>query len=288
MLLNNTVKHGIAPSELAQEMGFRLGDKIEAVNGKTIIHLDDALNSEILMSEKPYYTVKRNDSIIDVKLPDDFLKKLTKKTKGAFFTPRMELYVQKVNSGSAAEKAGLQPKDKIIGVDTNKIILFEEGFKLSDCVLLLDADHVVREVNDFNNIDIKILEPGIYPQLMWKHPNECSFENFILGKTPRVPYGVEYKRYCESLNLNLEKVFLIQESFVLIKKNEKIYDFLLIWEKLAKFCEDQDLKRNQHILGYGEGYSLGVSIRGADLKIFESNQVVNNIIKNFKHLAWEK
>ena len=170
----------------------------------------------------------------------------------------------------------------------DKRILFEEGFKLSDCVLLLDADHVVREVNDFNNIDIKILEPGVYPQLMWKHPNECSFENFILGKTPRVPYGVEYKRYCELLNLNIEKVFLIQESFVLIKKNEKIYDFLLIWEKLAKFCEDQDLKRNQHILGYGEGYSLGVSIRGADLKIFESNQVVNNIIKNFKHLAWEK
>ncbi len=126
MLINSTIKHGIAPSELAQEMGFKLGDKIEAVNGKPVKHIDDALNSEILMSEKPYYTVKRNDSIIEVKLPDDFLKKLTKKTKGAFFTPRMELYVQKVNSGSAAEKAGLQPKDKIIGVDTNKIILFEE------------------------------------------------------------------------------------------------------------------------------------------------------------------
>jgi regulator of sigma E protease len=39
LLLNSSVKKGIAPSELAQEMGFRMGDKIESVNGNKIIHL---------------------------------------------------------------------------------------------------------------------------------------------------------------------------------------------------------------------------------------------------------
>ena len=126
LLLNSSVKKGIAPSELAQEMGFRMGDKIESVNGNKIIHLEDALNAQIIMSENPVYIINRNDSMVDIKLPNDFLKRLTKKTKGGFFTPRMELFVEKTNVGSAAEKAGLMPNDKIIGVDTNNINCFDE------------------------------------------------------------------------------------------------------------------------------------------------------------------
>ena len=126
LLLNSSVKKGIAPSELAQEMGFRMGDKIESVNGNKIIHLEDALNAQIIMSENPIYTVNRNDSMVDIKLPNDFLKRLTKKSKGGFFTPRMELFVEKTSVGSAAEKAGLMANDKIIGVDTNNINCFDE------------------------------------------------------------------------------------------------------------------------------------------------------------------
>ncbi len=126
LLLNSSVKKGIAPSELAQEMGFRMGDKIESVNGNKIIHLEDALNAQIIMSENPIYTVNRNDSMVDLKLPNDFLKRLTKKSKGGFFTPRMELFVEKISVGSAAEKAGLMANDKIIGVDTNNINCFDE------------------------------------------------------------------------------------------------------------------------------------------------------------------
>ena len=126
LLLNSSVKKGIAPSELAQEMGFRMGDKIESVNGNKIIHLEDALNAQIIMSENPIYTVNRNDSMVDIKLPNDFLKRLTKKSKGGFFTPRMELFVEKISVGSAAEKAGLMANDKIIGVDTNNINCFDE------------------------------------------------------------------------------------------------------------------------------------------------------------------
>jgi len=126
LLLNSSVTKGIAPSELAQEMGFRMGDKIESVNGNKIIHLEDALNTQIIMSDNPVYTVNRNDSMVDLKLPNDFLKRLTKKTKGGFFMPRMELFVEKTIVGSAAEKAGFKPNDKIIGVDTISFDCFDE------------------------------------------------------------------------------------------------------------------------------------------------------------------
>lgn len=124
LLINSSIKQGITPSEMAKEFGFKMGDKLETVNGTKIIHINDALNTELLMGDKVSYTVNRNDSLIDVKLPEDFLKRLTKKSKEVFFTPRMELYVEKINIGSAAEKAGLMPNDKIIGIDTNRFILF--------------------------------------------------------------------------------------------------------------------------------------------------------------------
>jgi hypothetical protein len=181
----------------------------------------------------------------------------------------------------------IEYKEKIFSFHDKRII-FREGFKHSNCVLLLDADHEVREVNNFNDIDTTNLESGVYPQLLWKYPIDCSFEHFIDGKTPRVPYGIEFKKHCDFLKLNLKNVVLIQESFVLIKKNENINTFLDIWDKLSEFCNQQDIKRNQHVLGYGEGYSLGVSVNNSNLKIFESNPIVNQIIKNFKHLAWER
>lgn len=126
LLINNSVKQGIVPSELAMEMGFKLGDKIESVNGKKIIHLEDALNTELLMGDHINYTVSRNDSMVNISLPDDFLKRLTKKTKGGFFTPRMEVFVEKTITGSAAQKAGMLPNDKIIGVDTIAMNCFDE------------------------------------------------------------------------------------------------------------------------------------------------------------------
>ena len=126
LLINSSVKHGIAPSEFAKEMGFKMGDKIVSVNGNKVLHLEDALNSEVILSEGATYIVERNNEQVSVQLPSDFLNKLPRKAKGSFFTPRMELYVAKTLPGSAAEKAGLLANDRIIAVDTNQFNCFDE------------------------------------------------------------------------------------------------------------------------------------------------------------------
>ncbi len=126
LLINNSIKHGIAPSELAKEFGFKMGDRLEAVNGTKILHINDALNTELLMGDKVNYTVNRNDSLIAVNLPEDFLKRLTKKSKEVFFTPRMELYIDKTFPGSIAEKSGLKANDKLIKIDTIEFVCFDE------------------------------------------------------------------------------------------------------------------------------------------------------------------
>jgi hypothetical protein len=178
--------------------------------------------------------------------------------------------------------------DKNIFSYHDKNIIFKEGFKISNNVLLLDADTALRDDNCILNIDIDSIQPGIYPQIIWKHPATCSIENFFLGNTCRVPYGLSYKQFCIDNNINFTGAQLIQESFLLIKKNENIIKFIETWEKLADFCNKQDMERNQDILGYGEGYSIGVSASNSNLQVFENNENVDKLISCFKHYAWEQ
>lgn len=170
----------------------------------------------------------------------------------------------------------------------DKRLVISKAFDNFDYVILMDADHTLREKNTITQIKNIKLESGLYPQLIWRHPIDCSFENFILGNTPRVPYGREYKEYCEKIGLELDNIFLIQESFIIFSKNENTEKFIKIWENLAFFCETKDIERNQSILGYGEGYTIGVAARNSGLLINDKHPIIGEFTKNFKHLAWEK
>lgn len=170
----------------------------------------------------------------------------------------------------------------------DKRLLLDMAFNKFQYAILMDADHSLRDVNslcEINNIELK---PGLYPQLIWRHPIDCSFDNFILGNTPRVPYGLEYKSYCESIGLKLDNVLLIQESFIIFSKNQNIKTFIDIWDKLAQFCDNKDTERRQSILGYGEGYSIGVAARNSGLLVDDRHPIINEFSKNFKHFAWER
>jgi hypothetical protein len=173
----------------------------------------------------------------------------------------------------------------------DKRIIFEKGFEYSDTVLLLDADHCVREDLKQNLIDFDSdkISTGAYPQITWKHPSSCSIENFLDGLTNRVPYGIEFKQYSISKNYKLQNSLLIQESFLIIKEDrEKVSNFLEIWSDLQSFCENRDIGRQQHVLGYGEGYSIGVSLNTANINIIEGNSDIGKLASSFKHFAWEK
>lgn len=170
----------------------------------------------------------------------------------------------------------------------DKRLIFEKGFELSECVILLDADHAIREKNTLSEIKDMNVEPGLYPQILWKHPAHCSFENFIEGKNDRVPYGREFKEFCYNKGWAIDNCVLIQESFLIFKKHNNINVFLNVWKQLANFCETKDLERKQSILGYGEGYSIGVAVRNSGLSIIEHHPLMHSLAKDMKHFAWER
>lgn len=173
----------------------------------------------------------------------------------------------------------------------DKRLIFEEGFKISNLVLLLDADHyVVKEkIQNINLEKIYNLPDGAYPQIVWRSPADCSMEYFLEGLTSRVPYGIAFREYCNHKGYSLDNAELIQESFILIKETEdfKKNKFLQIWEDLQNFCEKKDKERFQDVLGYGEGYSIGVGLYNAGIEVKNIPECVGELISTFKHIAWE-
>lgn len=126
-LLNKSLKHGIVPNELAKSYGFKTGDQLIGVNGKTIVYFNDALNSEILLGQKPpMYAINRNGVDTTITFPDNYLDQLTKAKRGTLFMPRMHVYVKKLIPSSPAEDAGLKPNDHIIMVDSVPTICYDE------------------------------------------------------------------------------------------------------------------------------------------------------------------
>jgi len=170
-----------------------------------------------------------------------------------------------------------------------KYKIFEEGFKLSDTVLLLDADCTLKERQYITHYDTTHLEDGIYPQVIWKCPNECCMESFLSGNNWRVPYGREFKEFCDSKSFDYNDTDLLQESFLLIKSKDKTKSdkFISTWKELKSFCDEKDKERQQSLLGYGEGYSVAVSAKTADLKVHDGNEEISRFASGIRHYAWE-
>ena len=174
----------------------------------------------------------------------------------------------------------------------SKLVALEESLKIKNTVILLDADHRINKEKNYLHLlnELNDIEEGLYPHFLWKSPCGCSLESFLLGLTPRVPYGIEYKQYCIDNYIKTDGCSLIQESFILIKaydnSKDKLYKFFNTWRQLAVFCDDKDKQRNQSVLGYGEGYTIAISALNASLKVIEYNDKVSRLKDSFQHFAW--
>jgi len=124
--LNSSLKYGTVPSEIASEAGFKLGDKIVSVNGKSIKYFEDILDVDALIGEKTVFEVDRNGETVSIELPKDFARKMADSDMPRFLTPRQTFYVADIAPNNNAEKAGITVNDKILAVDSTPVNFFDE------------------------------------------------------------------------------------------------------------------------------------------------------------------
>ena len=123
-------KNGIVALELGKQIGLKTGDKVVKVNGADYKSLADLRTSDVLLGENSSYTVLRDGQEIEVKIPSNFIEKLSDK-KAAFIEPVAAFKVAEV---AAPEEPGSQ--------DGELLPAFSAGLKAGDYITAVNGQSI--------------------------------------------------------------------------------------------------------------------------------------------------
>lgn len=152
------------------DAGFRTGDILQSIDGKTIDAKDYA-SAWDMIQPGARVGVLRDGKATEVVVSDDLIRKIA--TKGKDFIPmsmRVPVYVAKVMNGEPADKAGLLPGDRIVAVasDTTPAITeftpslqAHKGQTVPLTVVRKDGrtEKLTATISDGGKIGIQMLSP---------------------------------------------------------------------------------------------------------------------------------
>ncbi len=123
-LANKDAIYGIQCDSLAQEMGFRNGDRILYLDKLPVESFSDIVPDIIFNQVKTVTLIRENDTLT-VPITDRFLPVILK-GESRLFEPRVPFVIQSVPETSLNAKSGLQQGDKVIGIDSVEVSFFRD------------------------------------------------------------------------------------------------------------------------------------------------------------------
>ncbi|EAY28823.1 RIP metalloprotease RseP [Microscilla marina] len=121
-----TEKYGVTVGSIGKEIGLKDGDKILKVNGESVEKFSE-FRSKIITERDCFYTIERDGKEMTVKVPNSMLNKLVSmKGVNPLFSPRFPYEVNKVKKKTPAAKAGLKKGDKILTINDQTTLLFDQ------------------------------------------------------------------------------------------------------------------------------------------------------------------
>ncbi len=126
-------QYGIHVDSIGYEMGLRNGDKILRVGDQPFEKFNPrVVIKEIILNNARSLTVEREGQIIDIPIDPkyaDILSRFENKNI-VLFQPRVPFVASELIKDGPAERAGIQPKDRIIGLDSFPTPFFDQFFEL--------------------------------------------------------------------------------------------------------------------------------------------------------------
>ena len=120
-LYSEALPLGLAPSPIAQEIGFQLGDQIQTVDGEVLDNVLD-INKYLFLRSVENVTVKHADGRTErLSIPENFGKQMFESGELIPFYPLYPAVLDSVIPGSKAFNAGLQSDDKIISINGHAV-----------------------------------------------------------------------------------------------------------------------------------------------------------------------
>lgn len=114
---------------LAYELGLKDGDKVLSINQQPIEDFN-AFTKVLLIDDAKTLEVNRDGEDTTLAVPEGFVSKVISERSRSkslqMIAPRLPVEVRELASGSNAEKAGMKVGDRIVGVNENSTIFFDE------------------------------------------------------------------------------------------------------------------------------------------------------------------
>ncbi len=170
-------KYGISADSLAQEMGFRNGDKIISIDGQYVEDFQK-IPMDIILNEAKTAQVMRNGQKVDIVFPEGSLHKLVKHKSPVFISVRIPFIAKSFTKESVAKQAGMQAGDTIIAINGMEKRYFgefrEEVLKHKN----QDVTITVKRGNNLIDLNMHLGDDG----LLGVYPVNDLDEFFTLNK----------------------------------------------------------------------------------------------------------
>ncbi len=187
ILTNENMPGGFEVSELVQPYGFKDGDKILQVDGEDLENIID-INKFLFLRDVSEVRVQHYDGTREnISVPEDIGTIMF--TNGVMrpFTPLVQPILDSISPNSPAENAGLKSGDKIVRVNGNEIIkwqdfteLVKENTSPNINIEIERENEIISNIiplNEENKIGVTVLLPKIIPTKL----EYSFFESFSEG-----------------------------------------------------------------------------------------------------------
>ena len=190
------VKTGMEFSDYAKTVGFENGDIIYGVDGVELKELDIQK-----IGESQKVTVQRNNELVDIVMPADFMQNIIARGNERFAWIRMPFVIAEVMPQSNANTAGLLANDSIVAVNNEPTSSYENITKIF-------AD------NKDSQLDVTLYRNGemLTLPLMIDENGKIG----VYAKNFMQMFDIEYKKYTiwQSFPVGIEKCYDKLASYV--------------------------------------------------------------------------
>ena len=118
-------KYGIVVDSLGMELGLRNGVKIISIDHKVVEDFSK-IPVVLILDEAMTIQIVRDGQETEIDIPPGFLGQLIKHKNPEFIAPRFPFEIEAITKDSPAEMAGLQVGDKVIRVEGQPTIYFND------------------------------------------------------------------------------------------------------------------------------------------------------------------
>ena len=123
-LANDDVVYGVQVSSLAQEMGFRNGDKVLYLDDEEVTRFSD-IQMTMMRNRSEKVTILRENDTLSLTIDEKFLPMMLRDTE-LLFDIRTPFVIESIPDTSHNVRSGLREGDRIVGIDSIPMYIVQD------------------------------------------------------------------------------------------------------------------------------------------------------------------